>query len=39
MKRVVTTDKESSLRIAEAKKKWLMDYQAEREAKREYIRK
>ena len=33
------TDKESQLKMANAKKTWLIEYQQEREAKREYIRK
>ena len=32
------TDKETQLKMANAKKAWLMDYQEEREKKREYIR-
>ena len=31
-------DQESQLKMANAKKKWLIDYQAEREKKNEYIR-
>jgi hypothetical protein len=31
-------DQESNLKMANAKKKWLIDYQAEREKKREFIR-
>jgi hypothetical protein len=31
-------DQESQLKMANAKKKWLIDYQAEREKKHEYIR-
>lgn len=33
------TDKETQLKMANAKKTWLIEYQAEREGKREYIRK
>ena len=33
------TDKETQLKMANAKKTWLIEYQMEREAKREYIRK
>ena len=31
-------DQESNLKMANAKKKWLIDYQAEREKKNDYIR-
>ncbi len=31
-------DQESQLKMANAKKRWLIDYQADREKKREYIR-
>jgi hypothetical protein len=31
-------DQESNLKMANAKKKWLIDYQVEREKKREFIR-
>jgi len=31
-------DQESQLKMANAKKKWLIEYQAEREKKREFIR-
>ena len=31
-------DQESQLKMANAKKKWLIEYQAEREQKREFIR-
>ena len=32
------SDFESSLKMAAAKKKWVIDYQADREKKREYVR-
>lgn len=32
------SDAESALKMAAAKKKWVMDYQAEREKKAEYVR-
>lgn len=32
------SDFESSLKMAAAKKKWVIDYQTEREKKREYVR-
>ena len=31
-------EKEANIKMANAKKKWLIEYQAEREKKREYIR-
>lgn len=33
-----TSDRESALKMASAKKRWVIDYQAEREKKREYVR-
>lgn len=32
------TDRESQLKMANAKKVWLLEYQVEREKKREYIK-
>merc|ERR1719503_488671 len=34
----VMVEKEANIKMANAKKKWLIEYQAEREKKREYIR-
>lgn len=38
IKHEATVDAESQIKMAHAKKSWLMDYQEEREKKREYIR-
>lgn len=32
------SDRESALKMASAKKRWVIDYQTEREKKREYVR-
>ena len=38
IKHEATVDAESQIKMAHAKKTWLLDYQEEREKKREYIR-
>ena len=38
IKHEATVDAESQVKMAHAKKSWLLDYQEEREKKREYIR-
>lgn len=38
IKHEMKVDRESQVKMANAKKSWLIDYQEEREKKREYIR-
>lgn len=38
IKHEAKVDRDSTVKMANAKKAWLMDYQEEREKKREYIR-